>query len=202
MRPSLPIILLFISIYSCSPQQPKPAPQQETPKALTEDSKSDYSFTSKRGSADLVDEIYQEEVGKSALLQNLEKKIANIPDDKADSLQSFEGFDSKNTSYYHSATEKANSISDSLLKKKMLELIATSETGYESQISEISTVLKNLDEKSFRLKDYHTILKLKLTLPIIQKYQKANRPPVKPLQQVSKEYDRIIKTTDSISSNY
>jgi len=202
MRASLTTVLLFLSIYSCSPQENKPTPQQETPKALTENNKSDYSLSSKRGSSDLVNEIYQEEVGKSELLQNLEKKIANIPDDKADSLQSFEGFDSKNTSYYNSATEKANSISDSLLKKKMLEIITASESAYESQIAEINSLLKNIDQESDRLKDYHTILKLKLTLPIIQKYQKTNQPSLKSLQQVSKEYDGLIRTTDSITSNY
>ncbi len=202
MRTFLAALLIILSIYSCSPQETNPTPQQETPKALAENNKSDYSLSSKRGSGDLVDEIYQEEVSKSVLLKDLEKKIYGIGDDKRDSIHSLEEFDSKNTSYYNSATAKANSISDSLLKKKMLEIIKASESAYESQITEINTLLKNIDQKSERLKDYHTILKLKLTLPIIQKYQKSNQPSIKPLQQVSKEYDKLIKTTDSISSNY
>ena len=202
MRASLTTILLFLSIYSCSPQKTEPSPQQETPKALTEDKKSDFSLRSKSRPEDLVDEIYQEEVDKSVFLKNLEKKIADIPDDKRDSTQSFEEFDSKNTSYYHSATEKANSISDSLLKKKMLEIIANSKSAYERQIAEMKTMLKDLDQKSVSLEDYHTILKLKLTIPIIQKYQKTNQPSNNPLQKISKEYDRLIKTTDSLSSSY
>ena len=202
MRTSLTTILLFLSIYSCNPQKTEPSPQQETPKALTEDKKSDFSLSSRSRSEDLVDEIYKEEVNKSALLKNLEKNISDISDNKRDSIQSFEDFDSKNTSYYRSAIEKANMISDSLLKKKMLEIIAFNKSAYESQIAEVKTMLKVLDQKSVSLNDYHTILKLKLTLPIIKKYQKTNQPPVKPLQQVNKEYDRLIKTTDSIATNY
>lgn len=165
------------------------ANKKETPKALQE--QSSYSLSKSR-SVDLVDDLYQEVVQKDSSLYTLEKSIENFNEGKYDSLLAFKAFDNKNQSYYVAANQHLSSLHDSALLKEIKTLIDQSSSQYQSAISETSSLIKNLDVKTASLEDLHTALKLIKTLPLIEKYQKYNKPSSKPIENVVKQADQLI----------
>jgi len=52
------------------------------------------------------------------------------------------------------------------------------------------------------LDDHHTVLKIVLTLPVIEKYQNENMPDKNEIRNVIKEQERLIERTDSLTPKY
>ena len=191
--------LTVFALPSCNPPTAEDKPKTETPKAL-EDESASYEIRSKRGSDDLVENLYGDLVDKTPELKALEYKIDNLYSSKDDSTKSFNRFDLKSLSYYSSAENHVEQIKDSLLKNKMKALIANSLSEYHSAISSHTAILKSIDTKYLALGDLHTMIKIIRTLPLIEKYQQDNLPTIKSLEGLSRHLDRTIKYADSIST--
>jgi hypothetical protein len=58
-------------------------------------------------------------------------------------------------------------------------------------------IIKSIHTKDIRIAELHTALKIILTLPMIEKYQKEYLPSTKPIQQVDNEMIKVIKKLDS-----
>jgi hypothetical protein len=171
----------------------------ETPKAL-EEGEAKIDLFRKRIPSDLVDQLYNEEVDKSPELKKIEEQIKYVRQAKKDSLNLFEDFKENNNSYYESALSKSNSITDSLLKKRIAEMIGISKHNYSDKISELEREVSVLGGKSASLNDYHIALKIKTTLPLIEKFQNSRLPPAKPIKNLINDYDKVITRVDSAVS--
>lgn len=171
----------------------------EIPKALEEET-SEVRLFSKRGYADLIDQLYTEEVNKSSELKKIEALIKDIRQAKKDSLEEFEDFKENNNSYYTLALSKSGNITDSLLKKRIAEMIGVSKSNYSDKISELEKAVSVLDGKSATLNDYHIALKIKVTLPLIEKFQNGKLPAIRPIKNLINNYDKVIKRVDSAAS--
>jgi hypothetical protein len=196
---------LFISIvfFSCNNNKPA-APknkQAETPKSLQEDNSiSGGSLLSKRSYRDdLVEDLYKELLEKNSALGELEHGIDKLKEDKKDSAESFNAFNLKNNSYYNSAGNHIGAITDSILKQRIKQLVDNSLSKYKSAITGHNNLIAAISSKDITLNDLHIILKLTQTLNTIEKYQTNNLPSTKSLENNSKEYDKIITKTDSLS---
>src|SRR5688572_31072493 len=168
-------IILVLTLASCDNNRTQAEPKQETPKAL-EDRSSSYQIGSKRGYNDLVESLYNELVSKNADLKDLEDKIDELNESKADTTRSFDKFTAKNQSYFSSADGHASAIKDSLLRDKMKVLIGNNLAKYNSSIARHKELLKIIEAKSNTVSDLHNILKIVETLPLIENYQRDNLP--------------------------
>jgi len=171
--------------------------QQETPKAL-EDSKIDYKSYSRSG--DLVDELYQEIVDNSPALQKLENDYEDFK--YAEVKDVFNNYHLKSNGYYNAANYKTTSITDSLLRQKINELLSSSHKNYTSKTSEFDSFIKQIDQNGSTLKNHHNVLKIVLTLPFIEKYQADKMPDKKPFQDLIKQQKNLILQTDSLTPKF
>jgi hypothetical protein len=195
----------FITIFLFSCNINKPAvpenKQAESPKALQEDNSiSGGSLLSKRSYRDdLVEDLYNELLEKNSALSELEHGMDKLKEDKKDSAESFNAFNLKNNSYYNSADTHIGAITDSVLKQRIKLLVDNSLSKYKSAITGHNNLIAAISSKDITLNDLHIILKLTQTLSMIEKYQVNRLPPTKPLENTSKNYDKIITQTDSLS---
>ena len=189
-------IFILAALFSCNNTHPKDPQQPETPKALQD--KSSGSFYSRRSYNDLVESLYNELADKTPELKALESSIDKLSEGKTDSAELFDKYNKKNNSYYSSANSHITSIKDSLLRDKIKQLIDNSLLKYNNKITLHNNLLNTVNTKEITLSDLHNALKLIKTLPLIEKYQTDNLPPVKPLQNINKEYDKAIIKTDSL----
>ena len=172
-----------------------PPPPAETPKALEEQS----SFSLKRGGEDLVESLYRELVKNDPNLTELESRLDQLSDHRGDSTKAFRSYDYKNNSYYSSAREHIKNIKDSVLRGKMEQLIAASDTAYRVLTANHHALLAGIDKKALTVEDLHTMLKLTRTAVIIGQYQKGHLPGTGPLQRLLKEYERVEQETKEMA---
>ena len=104
--------------------------------------------------------------------------------------------------YYSSANNIASSITDSLLKNKIMTLITTSNNKYSTKTEELNSLLKQISKNDATLDDHHSVLKIVLTLPIIGKYQDDNKPNKKEFKDLIIQQEKLILRTDSLTPKY
>jgi hypothetical protein len=158
------------------------------------------SYSMSRGSKeDLVETLYQELVQEKPELKKLEADLKKWNESKYANFDTFKKYDQNSVQYYQSAQSKIASMKDSLLKNKMLSIIHKSKEDYQSRHKGLSEVIQGIDTTNYTVADYHTILKIVSTLPLIHTYQKEHLPNIAGFKEVAKIQQRIIKTMDSLA---
>jgi hypothetical protein len=195
MKSSICTLVLLVLI-SCNSERNNPKKAPETPKALEEKTAS-YEIISKRGSEDLLEDLYQELANKTPDLKALDKEIDDLNKCKYDSSHLFNAFNNKNETYYNIANGRlSEGIKDSLLRSKMRLLITSSLKKYTTSIAKHTALLNAIDSSSTTLNDLHTVLKITKTLPIIEQYQQQNLPNSKSLEGYLQQQQKVIKKVE------
>ncbi len=170
------------------------------PKALMDESSEVKSYRS--SSNDLVEELYKELVEKSQELKNLEDSIQSINPQIDKAVADYSKYDSKSKDYYRSANSHADQISDSLLKTKIQGIISASNNQYTSRNSELNSLQDMISRNNASIGDYHAVLKIILTLPIIETYQKGNIPNPLEFKMLVKKQLELINSIEKTTPNY
>ena len=157
----------------------------ENPEALQDDIK--LKSLSKRG-GNLIDELYAELVEKTPELKKLETELETFQVTPSETQNVFYNYNGKSNQFYGNATGFANQIGDSLSKKRILALIKKSNEKYDSESKEINELVKQISNSQNSIQDNHNILKIVLTIPLIEKYQNENLPKKKEfLETIAKQ---------------
>lgn len=194
-------IIILTLIISCGGEHTnnnKPT-KQETPNALQDDKLDIKSYSR---SNDLTEELYQELVDKTPELKNIENEfdiISSKPNDLKDMINHY---DIKSNNYYSSANLKATAIIDSLLRMKIISLINSSSKRYITKKAELNSILNQINNNGVTLNDHHNVLKIVLTIPIIEKFQDDNKPDKQEFKNLEKEQEKLILKTDSLTPKY
>jgi hypothetical protein len=187
---------LFLVISCTEKEKARTEKNPEVPEALQE--KDDYSLTSsKRYSEDLVEKLYQEEVEKNAELQKLEKDLDSNPDSLRKTNDIFNKYNYKSTDYYLTAQNKLSSVKDSLLRKRIMAIVEKSNKNYEAKNAGIVALMKTIEKNNSSIEDQHTVLKVLVTLPLIEKYQDSQRPDRKAFEKQIREQEKLQKKLQS-----
>lgn len=194
------ILTASVLLFSCSEDKQNTINVEETPAAL-QDNKVSISSYSKRGD-DLVEELYQELVEKSTDLKNLEETIEFQNGLSNEQKNIFEKYTQKSSSFYHTAEYNAQLISDSLIKKQLLTIVASSKKTHEARSKEVNSLVDMISKNEKNINDRHAVLKILLTLPVIEKYQKTNLPEKNSFNKVLDDQRKLIKKTDSLTPKH
>lgn len=192
------LIFLIFSFASCSDNRTETETNQEIPKAL-DDNKSSYKISSKRGSSDLIESLYNDLVHEDTDLKNLENKINELNKSKRDTTYLFDNYNSKNQSYFTSADIHVLEIKDSVLLHKVRDLVALQLSKYTTQIEKHKELLKVIEANQTTISDLQNVLKIVRTLPIIDKYQRDNLPSTKSLEGYIKQQEETIQLAEIVS---
>jgi hypothetical protein len=194
-------IFVLTLLISCGGEQTESdkKPKQETPKAL-QDNKLEIKSYSRTG--DLGEELYQELVDKTPELKKLEDDLEAISPKPSDLNEKFQRYDSKSSRYYSSANYKASGITDSLLRIRIIGLITASNKKYSNKTAELNSLLKQISKTGAKLNDHHSVLKIVLTLPLIEKYQDDNNLNRKEFKDLINKQENLIFRADSLTPKY
>lgn len=187
--------ILLCTAFSCKDAEKQPN-NKETPAALQDDKS--YNIISKRGSGDLIENLYADAVSKDAALKKLDESIHEIRDGKSDSLKKFDIYEGKNQDYFVSASYHVKEIKDSLLRKSLTALIAKNLEEYNNKVSSHRKLVKTVNAKMVSLNDLELALKISRTFPLIKKYQKENLPNQTPILNLTQKIDQAIKLADTL----
>lgn len=165
----------------------------EEPKAFEETSIEIGRF---RKGGDLVDDLYQELVEKSPELKALENELSEL--NPRDTANIFYNYDQKSDDYYNSVESHISGIRDSAMKQKMINLIKKSSDKYSSQKADLENLVNTINKRRTEITNYHTALKIILTIPLIEQYQKQHLPNKSPFEKVIEKENQLLKKTKSI----
>ncbi|MFB3387247.1 hypothetical protein [Flavobacterium sp. LAR06] len=170
---------------------------KEEPKAFEEKTIEIGRF---RKGGDLVDDLYQELVEKSPELKALENELSEL--NPRDTTAIFYNYDQKSDDYYNSVESHINGIRDSVMKQKMINLITKSSDKYGSQKADLENLVNTINKKRSEITNYHTALKIILTIPLIEQYQKQHLPNKSPFEKVIEKENQLLEKTKSITPKY
>ena len=145
------------------------------------------------GDKDVVESYYAELVNDNSELKKLEKEIVANKGNLYELDGRFSSYNRLSTDYYSDATNKANSIRDAALKAKVNEWVTNSRVEHSTRIAELTRLLGMLRDKQITQTDYHLAVKIAMTLPMIEKYQRDNLPSDAEYQKLMKELDETIR---------
>jgi hypothetical protein len=166
-----------------------------------EGKKVDVSSIYKNRSADLVEALYDELVSGSAELAQLESDISELRMQGRDSLRDYRAFNEKNKAYYDLAAKKVNTVTDSVLRKKLEAMIAHSKAVYADSLSRFAQLDSLMTRRLHTISDLHTVLKLVKTLPLIEDFQRTNMPATAAGDNALRNLDSMVSRIDSLVSN-
>ena len=171
---SLLAISSILLIFSCNGNKRENKNSEvQNPEALQDGIK--LKSLTKRG-RNLIDELYAELVEKTPELKKLETELETFQETPLETQNIFYNYNGKSSQFYGNATVFANQITDSLSKKRILALIKKSNDKYDSQSKEIDELVKVISNSQNSIQDNHNILKIVLTIPLIEKFQIENLP--------------------------
>lgn len=167
------ISTIFILVSCDRSKQENRNSNVENPEALQDNIK--LKNLTKRG-GNLVDDLYSELAEKTPELKKLETELEAFQETPSETQNIFQNYDGKSNRFYENATGFANQITDSLSKKRILAFIKKSNEKYDSESKELKELVKQISNSQNSIQDNHNILKIVLTIPLIEKYQKENLP--------------------------
>ncbi len=190
------IFLSLIILTSCRDNETN-VRNSEEPKAFEEKSIDIGRF---RKGNDLVEDLYRELVEKSPELTSLENELSQL--NTRDTVNVFYNYNQKSNDYYRDAKNQINSITDSVMKQKILNLITKSNDKYVSQKADLKNLMNTINEKRNEINNYHSALKIILTIPLIEEYQKQHLPDKSPYEKVIKKEDLLLEKIKNITPKY
>lgn len=190
------IIVLFSSCLHREDNTPPKNPN--TPNALRNDKISDVGSIYRSRGGDLVDEIYNELLEKRPELKSLENDIDAHRSAAHDSLSKYNRYEMRSVWFYQAANSQINSITDSALKTQMRDVIAQSQLRYKGKMADIDKMIAELGKKDTSLNNYHTVMKLMITLPVMEQFQNDELPDDKILHKVNADKQKLIDRTKAL----
>ncbi len=148
------------------------------PEALQDSkSNSEYSFQLKsRESNDLVGELFAEILEKRPEVKKIVDEQSQMLEDIQQNINDLHRSDEKSSAYYTSAKSHAKAIMDSISIDAMLGKIDASEARWKASLAGRDALSAQLQQQSYNLKDELQRLKIRLTMPQIEDYQRKNHP--------------------------
>ena len=190
-----------LMLLSCSNRKERNSSQQtNVPEALQENKESKSIGFKKRGSEDILEELYEEKVKSTPVLQDIEAMIDRLKGSHNDSLEVYNDFNAKNLQYYNSARSHLSSVKDSLLEKEIKTVVERSIAEYDNKISRSKNFVTILNSKPGSVNDRYTVLKVLVSLDMMKEYQEKNIPSPKPIESVINNYNNLIQKMDSVIS--
>lgn len=193
---SLALLFSLAATLSCGTRTEEVSlPTEETPIAFQENKLAVKSYSR---SGDLIEELYSELVNNNPVLKGVENDLVVVRTNSDELSYLFSNYDGKSSSYYHAAAKRIEHIKDSELKRRMVALIADSKSHYAGQREEVSSMVAQISQSNASISEYYEVMKIALTLPLIEKYQKENIPERQPYREIMKEQVNLVNRIDSI----
>lgn len=153
------------------------------------------------GGKDPVDELYDQAIKQNEKLEAVEDGISRFYKKKSEAVDKFNSFVYYNERYYSDARSKASAITDAATKQKAMDIISKSESAYRTKIATWQTDIAALNARERNLNELRTLLKIKVTEPMIARYQDAEMPGNAKLKEAAADLESLIGQINGLIQN-
>ncbi|WP_430815334.1 hypothetical protein [Carboxylicivirga sp. RSCT41] len=191
-------LLSLIIITGCNQRQTNELTNQtetvnETPVALQETKIIDeIGKYSSRYNTNVVTKLYSEALDNNVELNELDSQMKAIRSMETDSLFAYEDYARINNQYWSAVDNLLRQMKDSVLHDATKELVDDLKSSYSQSVSDFEKQKNIIREKRISLNDQHLLMQLFVTVPMIENFRRNEKPSIKSLENVAKEYERLI----------
>lgn len=203
MKNILSLVLLLL-IISCKEAAPKKVTDEETPKALVDEtSMVSYSSLLKgthRGS--VVDKLYAEALENNKNLEQLDAKMNDIYVNSLNTVENeYLNYKRTNNTYWTTIEDAVGNMSDSITKQSTMVLIEKMKRDYAQKLSSHENKMLQIRALQAKLKDQKILMKFLITQPMIEKYQDNELPDIKKMEKIINDYHQLIEQTKAYTQS-
>lgn len=194
--PFLVLMLLLATGCKQRPQAPQPA---GTPAALQEPS----SSLTKRysGSANLVEELYQELAEADTALRAADKLIKQALAACNDTLAVYHLYQQKTSEWLHAARLEIRAMADSSMRKQWNEQLTAFEQAQARRSAALQQQVDVATQLNQQLTDQYRALKLRVSMKAMEQYQQRAMPPMAGVQAVQKQLEQALAAARKAEAN-
>lgn len=196
MKKTLLICLFTLLIYSCKENN---SDKNEIVEKAAENTESSFPIKRMSKSQDILDGIYSELLKNDSKLQKLDSKVLSLQQDKKTIQSMYHDIINNSDDYYLLAENEAKSIRDSTLKKEILELVKNSLGKFNTKKNKYEELQKQANFNYYKIFSFYQALKIRKTLPEIEKYQKANPLKADSLTQFINKQNQLLNELKNIN---
>ena len=171
MKKTFLFLSLTLAFYSCKETN---SDKNKIVEKAAENTESSFPIKRMSNSQDILNGIYSELLKNDKELQKLDEKINSIQKDGKIIKNIYSDVVSNSDDYYLLAKNSAKSIQDSILRKEILTLVDNSCDKFNVKKNKVEDLKKQVRLNNNRIFSFYQALKIRRTLPEIERYQKAN----------------------------
>lgn len=195
-------LVLAVGLFSCSNKTQTPEEvQNETPEAIDEDYGIDWSSSYKRGyHVNIIERLYEEAVEKNVEVGKINESILLANSFYEDSLVDYKKYINLNEEYWTIANDYISAISDSTLRNELKSIFDKAEVEYCESKKDLLYLNDKIALEKQHFDNQVNLLKLMVTLPMIQNYQVNEIPDSSTMNSVligfgnvNKEIEKFVK---------
>ncbi|MEX1132156.1 MAG: hypothetical protein WEC15_02930 [Flavobacteriales bacterium] len=183
----IPLLALLVAC-GPTPQEEAGIPQAFQDKTILKDIKGS-ALRSEYGS-DLVEELFAEAVQRDTALARLVLDLDSEPRLHAEGTEAFHLFNEHIAGYHGDAQQHYNSIQDTVLRVAATRADSTAQARFQQLVAGHRRTLSKYDSLAIRNQDLLSLLKLRLSLNVLEAYRDKNLPDKALLDR---ELDRVRK---------
>lgn len=188
MEKKLILKLLFTSslLISCSTDKKDPEELiNETPTAIDVPSSYDIASYKDRGwKENIIERLFKEAIDKNNEVTIVNESIEIAAKIYEDSLKEYTKFVNINEDYWKTANSYISNISDTVVRHSIKEVFDKAELNYCNSKKELINLRDKITLEKERYDNQVLLLKLVVTLPMIQNYQKNELPDSSKLNDI------------------
>ncbi len=189
MKKTFLFISITLAFYSCKENN---SDKNEIVEKAAENTESSFPIKRMSKSQDILNGIYSELLKNDAELQKLDEKVNSIQNDGKIIKNINSDVVSNSDDYYLLATNSAKSIQDSILRKQILGLVENSSDKFNVNKNKLEELKKQVRLNNNRIFSFYQALKIRRTIPEIEKYQKAHPLKTDSLTQFINKQNQLL----------
>ncbi|PIE50094.1 MAG: hypothetical protein CSA38_05305 [Flavobacteriales bacterium] len=197
MKKIIFIFYAFCFLSACS------HPEEDTTEVIAEvnDNTSMKGLSKSYRNKDIIEVLYNKEIQSNEKLKALVNQINKVESDSfSKKTDSYLEYKKTNENYWQTVKGYTNSIQDSLAKKSIQKIFERLNKDFDQSIANHENKMNNIDSLSSKLSDEIILMKLLITQPMMQKYQKEKLPQIAELQSLIEDYQKLLEQTKTYST--
>jgi|GEM_PF-2355521 len=197
MKKSPLFVLTIIFIVSCTNNRVTVEQQnsnEQTPEIFDGERNLDISsFTKRTGyGIDIIQELFDEAVENDKGLKAVTSALEQVRELKSDSLGSYRTYMRNNQHYWDALARYSGQLSDSTLQRDVLKLVGKLKDKQSKRTSLLNKLVADIDSTERILADMEILMKIIVTEPMMDNYQRNELPSIQTLESVKHTLDSSV----------
>ncbi|MPT32623.1 MAG: hypothetical protein E2600_13380 [Chryseobacterium sp.] len=189
MKKTFLVLSFSLFIFSCKEND---SGKNKIVEKAAENTESSFPIKRMSKTQDILNGIYSELLKNDPELQKLDEEVNSLQKDSRIIKNIYDDVVNNSDDYYLLAENDAKLIQDSILRKEILGLVKKSSENFTVKKDKLEELKNQVNHNSNKIFSFYQALKVRRTLPEIEKYQNAHPLKTDSLTQFINKQNQLL----------